>query len=99
MKKPDWWPKCPYPESVFPMQLDDEERGYSALVPDGHDRAALSGALGREFWRIAEETIWLRYKEMKERVDWHARLIEEKLGIDNPAVHDYLGVLREMEEA
>jgi len=54
MQKPDWWPKCPYPESIFPMP---RER-YVEIVPDPKLRTALSGMLGREFWDIASETIW-----------------------------------------
>ena len=57
--KPDWWPECPYPESVFPMSLDR----YPEIVPDPDVRTALSGALGRFFWQLAEDEIWKRYQE------------------------------------
>ena len=53
-KKPDWWPKNPYPKSIFQM----ERNRYPDIVPDPEERTALSGMLGREFWTIAEETIW-----------------------------------------
>ena len=52
--KPDWWPKNPYPVSVFPMP---EER-YPEIVPDPKLRTALSGMLGRRFWDVASEAIW-----------------------------------------
>lgn len=54
MIKPDWWPRNPYPESIFPMPRDE----YSDVVPDPHLRTALSGMLGREFWEIASDAIW-----------------------------------------
>lgn len=53
-KKPWWWPKNPYPEDVFPMKREE----YPQVVPDPHMRTALSGCLGREFWGIAEESIF-----------------------------------------
>ena len=54
MRKPEWWPKNPYPESVFPML----ETRYLEIVPDPGLRTALSGMLGRLFWDIASEAIW-----------------------------------------
>ena len=54
MKKPSFWPKNPYPESIFPMP---EER-YVELFPSPKFRTALSGLLGRRFWDIASEAIW-----------------------------------------
>jgi len=60
MNRPDWWPKCPYPESIFPMP---RER-YAEIVPDPATRTALSGCLGREFWNIASDTIWERFCEV-----------------------------------
>lgn len=54
MKKPEWWPKNPYPESVFPMATER----YLEIVPDPELRTALSGMLGRQFWDIASEAIW-----------------------------------------
>ena len=62
MNKPDWWPECPYPESVFPMK---RER-YPEIVPDPALRTALSGCLGREFWNIASEMIWERFCQAAE---------------------------------
>ena len=67
--KPDWWPKNPYPESVFPMTLDE----YCEAVPDGDLRTAISGCLGRTFWSVASEDIFIR---MCEAVD------ERVLGIE-----------------
>lgn len=52
--KPEWWPKNPYPESIFPMPREE----YPEIVPDPHLRTALSGMLGREFWGIASDSIW-----------------------------------------
>ena len=54
MKKPDWWPKNPYPSDIFPMRRDQ----YAEIVPDPVERTRLSGMLGREFWEIASEMIW-----------------------------------------
>ena len=63
--KPDWWPKCPYPEGIFPMPLTR----YEEIVPDPHLRTALSGCLGREFWNIASEAIWERFCESEVPID------------------------------
>ena len=52
--KPDWWPRCPYPETVFVMKMER----YPEIVPDERVRTGLSGMLGREFWNIASDTIW-----------------------------------------
>jgi len=57
--KPNWWPVCPYPESVFTMK---RER-YPEIVPDPDVRTGLSGMLGREFWNIASEAIWEAFSE------------------------------------
>jgi len=54
MNKPDWWPKNPYPESVFTMK----EEQYADIVVDSNLRTALSGMLGRLFWNMASEAIW-----------------------------------------
>lgn len=54
MQKPDWWPKNPYPTSIFPMP----EEQYPKIIPDPGLRTALSGMLGRRFWNIASEAIW-----------------------------------------
>jgi hypothetical protein len=62
--KPYWWPKNPYPKSIFPMERDR----YSECVPDPDKRTALSGMLGREFWGIASDSIFDCYKA--ERLDW-----------------------------
>lgn len=57
--KPDWWPKCPYPESIFPMSVD----AYPKIVPDPQTRTALSGALGRLWWNMASDEVFRRYLE------------------------------------
>ena len=57
--KPDWWPKNPYPEDIFPMERSE----YVKIVPDDKIRTALSGCLGRTFWDIASETIWDRLQQ------------------------------------
>ena len=54
---PAWWPACPYPADIFPMDLER----YAELVPDPEQRTALSGALGRHFWEIASAEIWRSY--------------------------------------
>jgi len=54
VNKPEWWPECPYPESVFPMTIEE----YVKAIPDPRLRTAISGSLGREFWNIASEAIW-----------------------------------------
>ena len=59
MNKPKWWPECPYPEDIFPMK---RER-YKEIVPDQDMRTALSGMLGRLFWKIASESIFVKYQE------------------------------------
>lgn len=62
--KPDWWPKCPYPKAIFPMEEDE----YPKIVPDPHTRTALSGCLGRLFWSMASEMIWERFQEHLEEL-------------------------------
>lgn len=57
--RPNWWPENPYPETVFPMHLDE----YIEIVPDPRARTAVSGCLGREFWGIASKTIYDYYKK------------------------------------
>lgn len=59
MNKPDWWPKNPYPESIFPMTTDE----YVKSVPDEHLRSAISGCLARWAWGVASDMIWDRFKE------------------------------------
>ena len=53
-EKPIWWPDNPYPESIFPMLREE----YSEVVTDPKTRTALSEMLGREFWDIADKSIW-----------------------------------------
>ena len=62
MNKPSFWPKNPYPESIFPMP---RER-YPEIVPDSELRTALSGMLGRELWDIASEAIWAAMLEAED---------------------------------
>ena len=57
--KPNWWPECPYPESIFTM-TDDE---YVQAIPDPKLRTAISGYLGRIFWKIASAMIWRAIQE------------------------------------
>ena len=76
--KPTWWPKNPYPESIFPMT----ESKYADIVPSPELRTALSGMLGRRFWEIASDDIWEAWqaaspekfkeflKEIVENNDW-----------------------------
>jgi hypothetical protein len=59
MKKPEWWPKNPYPADIFVMPRSR----YAEIVPDPDVRTGLSGMLGREFWEIASDTIWDRICE------------------------------------
>lgn len=66
MNKPDWWPECPYPEDIFPMK---REEALKYLPEDPNTRTAVAGSLGRMFWKIAEQTIWERVKEMMMEVE------------------------------
>jgi hypothetical protein len=59
VQKPSWWPENPYPESVFPMSEDE----YPKIVPDPGIRTALSGMLGRRFWEMASDAIWMAMVE------------------------------------
>ena len=65
MNKPSWWPKNPYPESIFPMPREK----YPEIVPDPMTRTGLSGMLGREFWDIASKSIWDVLKEHLENIE------------------------------
>ena len=80
-EKPEWWPECPYPKSVFPMERDD----YAEVVPDPHRRCALSGMLGRESWETASEDIWRalekRIDEKYENIDEIAEELTEELWV------------------
>ena len=67
----DWWPENPDSEEIFPMTTAD----YVAFVPDGKQRTALSGCLGRIFWNIASKSI---FDAMKDHLDdEHHALVEE----------------------
>ena len=61
MRKPEWFPENPYPESIFPM-TDDE---YVKAIPDPHLRTAISGFLGRKFWDLAEQAILEAWEEQE----------------------------------
>lgn len=81
--KPDWWPKNPYPENIFPMP---RER-YLEIVPDPRTRSGLSGMLGRRFWDIASDAIWeAMMEEDAEALEWcrlhesEARCVCDKCG-------------------
>lgn len=77
-KKPGWWPQNPYPEDIFPMPREK----YAEVIPDPHNRTALSGMLGREFWEIASESIWdsLRIKILDSFDE--PEVIQKVLGMD-----------------
>lgn len=64
-EKPDWWPRDPFPEDIFPMA---RER-YQEIVPDPDIRSALSGCLGRHFWGIASDAIWNAFRLAREEED------------------------------
>jgi hypothetical protein len=59
MEKPEWWPECPYPESVFTMTEDE----YVKAIPDPHLRTAISGFCGRYFWTLASDFIWEKFQD------------------------------------
>lgn len=52
--KPEWWPENPYPESIFPMTIED----YVNVIPAERLRTAISSCLGRLFWEIASSQIY-----------------------------------------
>ena len=60
--KPNWWPRNPYPESIFTMS----EEQYPEIVPDPKLRTTLSGMLGRRFWDIASDAIWAAMLEAED---------------------------------
>lgn len=62
MDKPEWWPKNPYPDTIFPMT--DEE--YKKAIPDPKLRTAISGFLSRHGWDVASNMIFDRFKEHKD---------------------------------
>ena len=64
MNKPDWWPKNPYPESIFPMNVDE----YVAAIPDAQLRTDISGSLGRYFWDLASNEIFKAWQSHKENL-------------------------------
>ena len=77
MQKPDWWPKNPYPKSIFPMP---EER-YPEIVPNPELRTSLSGMLGRRFWDIASEAIWTAILEVYDEADVDEELDDEEAAL------------------
>jgi len=54
MNKPSFWPENPYPESVWPMTMDDV--AYEIRDPDM--LTAISGSMGRHFYNLALEDVW-----------------------------------------
>lgn len=56
---PDWWPQCPWPESVWTMT----EAEYVRAVPDPDQRTAISGAVMRWGWRLMEKYMIEQLKE------------------------------------
>ena len=54
VKRPDWWPKNPYPEDIFIGRRDE----LTALIPDANIRTKIAGIMGRMFWQIASDMIW-----------------------------------------
>ena len=77
MNKPDWWPDNPYPESIFPMKREE----YPSVVPDRHKRTALSGMLGRVFWGIASNSIWVALQNHIKDMEYEATSSEEILAM------------------
>lgn len=62
MTRPEWWPKNPYPKSVFPM-TDDE---YIKAIPDPVLRTAISGYSGRWVFEMADRMFYKAWKEHEE---------------------------------
>jgi len=54
MNKPSFWPENPYPESVWPMTMDD----VSYEIRDPDMLTAISGSMGRHFYNLALEDVW-----------------------------------------
>lgn len=57
-KIPEWWPECPYPESVFTMTT----KKFIEAIPDETLRTSISGYCGRVFWNIASKAIFNAWK-------------------------------------
>ena len=53
MKRPSWWPKNPYPESFFPMTVDE----YVQKISDRQLRTAVSGCVARWQFEVASDLI------------------------------------------
>lgn len=69
--KPVWWPKNPYPKSIFPMTSKE----YVAAIPDEDLRTAISGLLSRRAWGMASGQIQGALEKRNE-------LLEEYLVLD-----------------
>jgi hypothetical protein len=54
VRRPDWWPKNPYPDDIFIGRRDE----LVALIPDPVVRSKVGGIMGRLFWQIASDMIW-----------------------------------------
>jgi hypothetical protein len=59
MIKPEWWPQCPWPESVWPMT----DKEYVKAIPDPKLRTAISGFLMRKGWEVFEHQLIKIIKE------------------------------------
>lgn len=60
MKKPKWFPSCPWPKDIWTMTKEE----YVKAVPDHNLRTAISGFLMRLGWELAEEDIYKRLREI-----------------------------------
>ena len=61
---PEWWPYCPYFESVFPMTGEQ----YVKAIPDPHKRTAISGYMMREGWCVFEHQFLEAIKNDREEI-------------------------------
>lgn len=80
MRRPDWWPRNPYAETIFPMPREQ----YEQMMPDPQQRTALSGMLGCLFWAICSDAIWDRLRLAVEEGELVFR--EPALGPEDPNV-------------
>lgn len=67
-RRPGWWPKNPYPTSVFTLDTD----GYCKLLPNGATRTAISGHMANRTWVLADEVMWEAVKEHLIKADSEA---------------------------
>jgi hypothetical protein len=64
-EKPDWWPKNPYPASIFRTDLEHATDAIKGKIT-GMEMTAFSGAWGRHVWDLAADAIWERMQEAEE---------------------------------